>query len=125
MRFAQGSTANATKYSLFPYQRRNGWSVTTVLRALYRVFTGLLGAIASRTTVAIQLPANVGLVPIEQLGNLRLIVSSFHEGVNLISFSLAEVFVFHKQLRLPGQEALNAVHPQPPNLQLIKAALRS
>jgi hypothetical protein len=30
---------------------------------------------------------------------LSLIVSSFHEGVNLISFSLAEVFVFHKQLR--------------------------
>ena len=56
---------------------------------------------------------------------LSLIVSSFHEGVNLISFSLAEVFVFHKQLRLPGQEALNAIHPQPPNHQLIKVALRA
>ena len=56
---------------------------------------------------------------------LILIVSSFHEGVNLISFSLAEVFVFHKQLRLPGQEALNAIHPQPLNLQLIKVALRA
>jgi hypothetical protein len=52
-------------------------------------------------------------------------VSGFHEGVNLISFSLAEVFVFHKQLRLPGQEALNAMHPQPPNHQLIKVALRA
>jgi hypothetical protein len=31
--------------------------------------------------------------------------------VNLISISLAEVFVFHKQLRLPGHEALNATHP--------------
>jgi hypothetical protein len=30
---------------------------------------------------------------------LSLIVSGFHEGVNLISFSLAEVFVFHKQKR--------------------------
>jgi hypothetical protein len=38
--------------------------------------------------------------------DLSLIVSGFHEGVNLISFSLAEVFVFHKQLRLPGQENL-------------------
>jgi hypothetical protein len=28
-----------------------------------------------------------------------LIVSSFHEGINLISFSLAEVFVFYKQQR--------------------------
>jgi hypothetical protein len=35
------------------------------------------------------------------------------------------VFVFHKQLRLPGQEALNAMHPQPPNHQLIKVALRA
>jgi len=35
------------------------------------------------------------------------------------------VFVFHKQLRLPGQEALNAIHPQPPNHQLIKVALRA
>jgi len=64
-------------------------------------------------------------VPIQQLGYLSLIVSGFHEGVNLISFSLAEVFVFHGQLRLPGQEALNAIHPQPPNHQLIKVALRA
>jgi hypothetical protein len=54
-----------------------------------------------------------------------LIVSDFHEGVNLISFSLAEVFVFHKQLRLPGQKALNAINPQSPNHQLIKVALRA
>lgn len=57
--------------------------------------------------------------------DLSLIVSGFHEGVNLISFSLAEVFVGHKQLRLPGQEALNAKHPQPPNHQLFKVALRA
>jgi hypothetical protein len=47
-----------------------------------------------------------------------------NKGVNLISFSLAEVFVGHKQLRLPGQEASNAKHPQPPNHQLFKVALR-
>jgi len=56
---------------------------------------------------------------------LRLIVSGFHEGMNLISFSLAEVFVGHGQLRLAGQEALNAKHPQPPNHQLFKVALRA
>jgi hypothetical protein len=38
---------------------------------------------------------------------------------------LAEVFVGHKQLRLPGQEALNAKHPQPPIHQLFKVALRA
>ena len=58
--------------------------------------------------VAAQLPTDGGLVPIQQLGDMRLIVSSFHEGVKMISFSLAEVFVGHKQLRLPSQEALNA-----------------
>jgi hypothetical protein len=64
-------------------------------------------------------------VLIQQLGYLRLIVSSFHEGINLKSFILAEVFVFDKQLRLPGQEALNAIQLKPPNLQLIKVALRA
>jgi len=39
----------------------------------------------------------------QRFGALRLIVSGFHEGVNLMSFSLAEVFVGHKLLRLPGQ----------------------
>jgi hypothetical protein len=48
-----------------------------------------------------------------------------HERVNLISFSLVEVFVGHKRLRLPGQEALNAKHPQPSNHQLFKVALRA
>ena len=52
-------------------------------------------------------------------------MSDFHEGVNLISFSLAEVFVGHGQLRPPGQEALNAKHTQPPNHQLCKVALRA
>jgi hypothetical protein len=38
---------------------------------------------------------------------------------------LAEMFVIHGQLRLAGQEALNAKHSQPPSHQLIKFALRS
>ena len=62
---------------------------------------------------------------LQPLGYLSLIVSGFHEGVNLISFSLAEVFVFHKQLRQPSQEALNAIHPQPPDHKLVKVALRA
>jgi hypothetical protein len=43
--------------------------------------------------------------------------------MNLISFSLAEMFIGHGQLRLAGQEALNAKHSQPPTPQLIKVAL--
>jgi len=31
-------------------------------------------------------------------------LSGFHEGVNLISFGLAEVFVIRGQLRLAGQK---------------------
>jgi hypothetical protein len=64
-------------------------------------------------------------VSIQQLGNLSLIVSGFHKGVDLISFHLAEMFVIHGQLRLAGQEALNAKHSQPPSPQLIKVALRA
>jgi len=109
----------------FPYPRLYGWGIATVLRTLYRELTGLFGAIAPRTSITNQLPADGGLVPIQQLGYLSLLVSGFHEGLNLISFSLAEVFVFHNQLRLPGQEALNAMQPQPPSHQLIKVALRA
>ena len=96
-----------------------------MLRSIGRHLTSLLGAVTPRASVAAQLPTDGGLVPVQQLGYLSLIVSGFHEGVNLISFSLAEVFVGHKQLRLPGQEALNAKHPQPPNHQLFKVALRA
>ncbi len=101
----------------------HGWGVPIVLCSLCRELIGLFGAIAPRTSVEIQLPDDGGLVPIQQFGYLRSIVSCFHEGINLISFSLAEVFVFQKQLRLPGQDALNAIHPQPSNHQLIKVAL--
>ncbi len=97
--------------------------VATVLRSIGRHLASLLGPITQRASVTAQLPTDGGLASVQHLGYLRLIVSGFHEGVNLISFSLAEVFVGHKQLRLPGQEALNAKHPQPPNHQLIKVAL--
>jgi hypothetical protein len=43
---------------------------------------------------------------------LAQIVSCFHEGVNLISFSLADLLLGPKQLRFPNQEDLNAKHLQ-------------
>jgi hypothetical protein len=45
-----------------------------------------------------QLTTDGELVPVQQFGYFRLFVSGFHNGVNLISFSLAEVFVGHGQL---------------------------
>lgn len=100
-------------------------SVSALLRSLGPQLTGLLGPIAFKPAVARKLPADGGLVSIQQLGNLSLIVSGFHKGVDLISFNLAEMFVGHGQLRLAGQEALNAKHSQPPSPQLIKVALRA
>jgi hypothetical protein len=107
------------------HPRRYRVGVTAVLRSIGRHLASLLGSIAQRTSVAAQIPTDGGLVSVQYLGYLRMIVSGFHEGVNLISFSLAEVFVGHGQLRLPDQEALNAKHPQPPNHQLFKIALRA
>ena len=95
-----------------------------VLRSIGRHLTSLLGAVTAGASAAAQLPTVSGLVSIQQLGDLELIVSGFHEGVSLISFSLADVFVRNKQLRPQGQEALNANHPQPRNHQLVKVSLR-
>jgi len=100
-------------------------SVSALLRSLGHQLTGLLGPIAFKPAVARELPADSRFVSIQQLGNLSLIVSGFHKGVDLISFNLAEMFVVHGQLRLAGQEALNAKHSQPPSPQLIKVALRA
>ena len=100
-------------------------SVSALLRSLGRQLTSLHRPIAFKPAVARKLPADGRFVSIQQLGNLSLIVSGFHKGVDLISFNLAEMFVGHGQLRLAGQEALNAKHSQPPSPQLIKVALRA
>ena len=72
----------------------------------------LLDALTPRADIATQLADDRGLVASDQAGNL-------------VSFNLAVVFVGHGQLRLAGQEALNAKHSQPPSPQLIKVALRA
>ena len=94
-------------------------------RTMYRELTKLDAPQGVTERVVGKLPADGRFVSIQQLGNLSLIVSGFHKGVDLISFNLAEMFVVHGQLRLAGQEALNAKHSQPPSLQLIKVALRA
>ena len=110
---------------LIIHQSWNHVGVAAVLRSIGRHLASLFRAVIPRASVAAQLPTRGGLVPIQQLGDLRLIMSGFYEGVNQISFSLTVVFVGHKQLRLQSQKALNAKHPQPPNHQLFKVALRA
>ena len=82
-------------------------------------------AVDIKVPISRKLLADGRFVSIKQLGDLSLIVSGFHKGVELISFNLAEKFVVHGQLRPAGQESLNAKHYQPPSLQLIKVALRA
>lgn len=97
-----------------------------VIRTIRRHHASLLEAVTARASVTAQLPTDGGrLISAKHFGYLRLIMFGFHEGVNLISLSLAEVTVCHKQLRLAVQEALNAKHPQPPNHQLFKVTLRT
>lgn len=83
-----------TSLLMHPHRHRAG--ITTILCSIGRLLASLLGAVAPRAAVVTQLPADGGLVPVQRFGNLRLIVSGLHERVNLISFSLAEVFVGHK-----------------------------
>jgi hypothetical protein len=91
-----------------------GATISCVMRVMGRPHASLVGAVIARASVMAQLPTDGGLVRIQHLGDLRLIMSCFHGGANLIAFSLADVFVGHKQLRLSGHKALNAKHPQPP-----------
>jgi hypothetical protein len=109
----------------FTKPRLNSWGVATTLYSLYRELTGFLRARAPRTSGVIQFTSHGGPVPIQQLGYLSSIVTCFNDSVNLISFSLAEVFVLPKQLRLAGQGPLNHIHHQTPIHQLIKVALRA
>ena len=62
-------------------------SVSASVRSLGRQLTGLLGPIAFKPAVARKLPADGRFVSIQQLGNLSLIVSGFHKGVDLIYFN--------------------------------------
>jgi hypothetical protein len=99
--------------------------VPAFLRTLSRSCAGLVWPVTFKASIARKLPADGRFVSIQQLGNLSLIVSVFHKDVDLISFNLAEMFVDHGQLRLAGQEALNAKHSQTPSPHLIKVALRA
>jgi len=71
---------------------------------------------AHKVAIIRKLTADNQFVSIQQLGDLSLIVSGIHKGVDLKSIHLTERFIVHWQLRLAGQEALNAKHSQSPSL---------
>lgn len=100
-------------------------SVSALLRSLGRQLTGLLGPIAFKPAFTRKLPADCRFVSIHTFGNLSVIESVFHKGVDVISLNSAEMFAFHGQLRVVDQEALYAKHSQPPSSQLINVTLRA
>jgi hypothetical protein len=110
---------------LLSHPGRRCGCIPAFLRALGRSCAGFLWPLTFKAPIARKLSADGRFVSIQQLGDLSLIVSGFHKGIDLISFNLAGMFVVHVELRLAGQEDLNAKHSQPHSLQLIKVALRT
>ena len=108
---------------LLLHPRRYRAAIAADLRAYSRHFTDLLGSVPARAVITTPFPTDRRFMPIQQLGYLRLTVSSINEGVNLISLSLAKLFVSHTQLLLPGQEALYAKNLHPPIHHMIKFVL--
>jgi hypothetical protein len=80
--------------------------IAAALRSIGRHITSLLGAVAPRASVAAQLPTDCGLLPIQHLSNLSMVKYGSDESVNLITFSLAEVFVPDNQLRMQCHNTL-------------------
>jgi hypothetical protein len=91
-------------------------SFPALLRKIGRNCKGLLWPVAFKDPIGEKLLADDRFVSIQQLGVLSLIMSDFHKGLDQIPFNLAEMFIVHGQLRLAGQEALNAKHSQPSSL---------
>ena len=118
--FGRYRRSNPLRYSLLPRSQLGKWpcKVSSTVELL-------INQTMHRKFFPVVISFDSWQRRLQQLGYLSLIVSSFYEFVNLISFSLAEVFVFHKQLRQLSQKDLNAIHPQPAKHQLIKVALRA
>ena len=108
---------------LLLHPRRYRAAIAADLRAYSGHLTDLLGSVPARAVITTPFPTDCKFMPFQQLGYLRLTLSSINEGVNLISLSLAKLFVSHTQLRLPGQEDLYAKHLHPPIHHMIEFVL--
>ncbi len=71
-------------------------SIPTLLGSLLTKNFSLPGSITSQSRVAQNLPTDCRLVTTQYLGNRLEVLSCFHKCINLITFSLAEMFVAHK-----------------------------
>ena len=80
---------------LLSHSGRHCGCVAAFLRTLSRSCAGLLWPVAFKAPIARTLPADSRFVSIQQLGNLSFILSGFHQGLELMSFNLAGMFVVH------------------------------
>lgn len=80
----------------FARHRINLQSVAARLRSLLPKNLSLLGPITSQTRVTQNLPTDCRLMSTQYLGNRLGVLSCFHKCINLITFSLAEIFVAYK-----------------------------
>ena len=78
---------------LLSHSRRQFGCVASFLRTLSRSCAGLLWPVFFKAPIARILPADSRFVSIQQLGDLSFILSGFHQGLDLMSFNLAEMFV--------------------------------
>jgi hypothetical protein len=60
-------------------------------------YRGLLGPVATQTTIAAQLPTYGGFVRAYHSGDLRSFVTHFQQGIYLVSLFLGKLCVAHKR----------------------------
>ena len=80
----------------FARHRINLQSIAARLCSLLTKNLSLSGSITSQTRVTQNLPTDCRLMSTQYLGNRLEVLSCFHKGINLITFSLAEMFIAHK-----------------------------
>ena len=95
-RSARDSTADQSLNNQFARHRSNQQSVAARLRSLLTKNLSMSGSITSQTRVTQNLPTDCRLMSTKYLGNRLEVLSCFHKCINLITFSLAEMFIAHK-----------------------------
>ena len=82
----------------FEHTRLNAPGIATKQRSFPGKLIGFLGSVPAAPFVPSNFSRSGGLAPAKILGNLGVINSYFREAKNLVSFSLAEVFIGHCNL---------------------------
>lgn len=106
-----------------PDFRRDARRISAAALSLFRQMLGLRGPIPSSARAPRQLSADSRFVTAHYLGDLGLVMSGFHQCMDLITFGLAEVCIGHQASSTGRSKCFDANAPQPPD-PLIKVALR-